>query len=470
MQNMKHATFWLKGLGVLLAAMFLFTVISRATDSITVAKVSVSTPASRKIQHAISAEGRAEKNREISVLTQPDILVRSVLVNAGQRVEKGDVLAILDLAHLEEQFEDVVGEKRALELQNQALEQNRRQEQQSKRKAAARAKSDYHQIIQKNNQAIRKARTAVNKAQRACQKGKDALRNARTALKKVQTETEKKKAPLRQKVEKEKETLTSLEAALSEQRNILAELQKTADAEKQTAKRAIEDAMATPATDHTDDINDISIQKLNHKIRKLSALKKGKGMITASEGGVITAVLTGVGQKTLDTAIFTMTDDRAGLKFIGQIAPKDAKYMSVGDTVTLESAGNQVEAPIASMELDENKEFMNVTALLPADTFSLGETISMALVQESENYPCTLPLTAIYNDNGKKYILAAETEDTVLGKQQVARKIEVKVLEQNDSYAALESDGIKENSKIITDAESFVKAGDRIRLIEKESE
>lgn len=119
------------------------------------------------------------------------------------------------------------------------------------------------------------------------------------------------------------------------------------------------------------------------------------------------------------------------------------------------------------MELDENKEFMNVTALLPADTFSLGETISMTLVQESENYPCTLPLTAIYDDSGKKYILAVETEDTVLGKQQVARKIGVKVLEQNDSYAALESDGIKEDSKIITDTESFVKAGDRVRLIEK---
>lgn len=431
MKKIKHATFWLKGLGVLLAAMFLFTIISRATDSITVAKVSVSSPASRKIQYTISAEGRAEKNQEISVLTQPDILVRSVMVNVGQRVEKGDVLAVLDLAHLKEQMTDVLGEKRALELQNQALEQNRRQEQQSKQKAAARAKSDYNQLVQKNNRAIQKARASLNQAQRAYKKGKITL------------------------------------AALSEQKNALAELRKTAEAEEQTAKRAMEDAKAAPAADYTDDINDITIQKLNQKMNKLSALKKGKGLIKAPKGGVITAVLTGVGQKTLDTAIFTMTDDKAGLNFIGQIAPQDAKHISVGDVVALKSASNQVEAAVTSMELDENKEFMNVTALLPADTFSLGETISMTLVQESENYPCTLPLTAIYDDSGKKYILAAETEDTVLGKQQVARKIGVKVLEQNDSYAALESDGIKEDSKIITDTESFVKAGDRVRLIEE---
>ena len=468
MKKIKHATFWIKGLVVLLAAMFLFTVISRASDSITVAKVSVSTPASRKIQYTITADGRAEKNREISVITQPDILVRSVLANAGQRVEKGDVLAVLDLDHLKEQIEDVLGEKRALELQNQALEQNRQQERQSKAKAAARARSDYHQLQKKNNSAIQKARASLSQAQKAYREGKRTLQKARNALSKAQKKPEKEREALGQKVEKEQSSLTALRTTVSEQKNALAELQKTADAEEQTAKRAIEDAAAAPASDHTDDINDISIQKLNHKIQKMSALKKARGMITAPEGGVITSVLTGVGQKTLDTAIFTMTDDRAGLKFMGQIAPKDAKHISVGDTVTLKSAGNEAEVPITSMELDENKEFMNVAALLPSDSFSLGETISMTLVQESENYPCTLPLTAIYDDNGKKYVLAAETEDTVLGKQQVARKIGVKVLEQNDSYAALEADGIKEDSKIITDTESFVKAGDRVRLIEKE--
>ncbi len=468
MQKTKHATFWLKGLGVLLTAMFIFTVISRATDSITVAKVRVSTPISRKIQYAISAEGRAEKNQEISVITQPDILVRSVLVNAGQRVEKGDVLAILDLSHLKEQIQVVLGEKRALELQNQTLEQNRQQERQSKEKAAARAKSDYSQLQRRNNRSIQKAKESLLQAKSAYRKGKKTFQKAQAALKKAQKEPENVRETLRQRAEKEKNALASLGKTVSEQRNALAELRKTADAEEKTAKRAIEDAMASPVTDHTDDINDISIQKLSQKIDKLQALRDAKGRITAPKGGVVTAVLTGVGQKTLDTAIFTMTDDRAGLKFIGQIAPKDAKHISAGDTVTLKSASNQVEVPITSMELDENKEFMNVTALLPADSFSLGETLSMNLLQESENYPCTLPLTALYDDNGKKYVLATETEDTVLGKQQIARKIEVKVLEQNDSYAALEADGIKEDSKIITDTESFVKAGDRVRIIEKE--
>ena len=470
MQKKKNATFWLKGLGWLLAAMIVFTVISRAADSFTVAKVSVSSPTGRKIQYKISAEGRAEKNQEISIITQPDILVRSVLVNVGQRVEKGDVLAVLDLKHLKEQMDSISGEKRALELQNQALAQNRQQEQKNKSRALARAQSDYKQLRQKNNHALQKAQEELKRTKEAYKKEKKAFQEAQNALKKAQNAPEKKKETLRQKMEKKRETAASLKTAASDQKKSLAELQKAAKAEERSAKRAIEDAMDAPATDHTDEINDISIRKFQQQISKLMALKKAKGMITAPESGVITSVLTGVGQKTLDTAIFAMTDDKAGLKFAGQISPEDAAHMSVGDVVTLKSATGETEVSITSMEMDENKEFINVTALLPADSFALGETVSMTLMQESENYSCTLPLTAIYDDNGKKYVLGLETENTVLGKQQVVRKIGVKVLEQNDSYAALEPEGIKEDSKIITDTDSFVKPGDRVRLAEKEEE
>jgi len=465
MQKIKN-TFWLKGLAWLLAAMFLFTMISRAADSFTVAKVSVSSPSARRIQYTISAQGRAEKNLEISVVTQPDILVRSVLVNVGQRVEKGDVLAVLDLNHLKEQMDSICGEKKALELQNQALEQNRQQEQKTKNRALSRAKSDYARLRQKNSTEIKKAQAALEKTREAYKKERKSLQKAQAALKKASSKPENERERLRQQMEKKRTAAASLQTATSNRRKSLAELKKGAKAEEKTAKRAVEDAMTAPAADHTADINDISIQKLNRQISKLTALKKAKGIIAAPESGVITSVLTGVGQKTPDTAAFVMTDESAGLKFVGQISPKDASHLSAGDEITLKSAVEELDVPITSMETDDNKDFINVSALLPADSFSLGETISMTLVQESENYSCTLPLTAIYDDSGKKYVLGVETENTVLGKQYVARKIAVKVLEKNNTYAALEAEGIKEDSKIITDTDSFVKPGDRIRLKE----
>ena len=118
--------FWLKGLVWLAGIMVLFTVISKITDSFTVAKVKTGTPSQKKLQYEVSAEGQIEKNREVFILTQPELLVESVLVSEGQRVKKGDLLARLDIKQLKERMDTLKGEKRALELQNEAAEKNRR--------------------------------------------------------------------------------------------------------------------------------------------------------------------------------------------------------------------------------------------------------------------------------------------------------------------------------------------------------
>ena len=121
-QRKRNAAFWMKGFAWLLLAMFLFTIISRAADALTVAKVSVAGPSSRKLQYRVSVEGRIEKNREISVLTCPELLVKSIRVSEGQRVKKGDTLAKLDQASIMEQIDKLEDEKRSLELEDEAAE------------------------------------------------------------------------------------------------------------------------------------------------------------------------------------------------------------------------------------------------------------------------------------------------------------------------------------------------------------
>ena len=46
-------------------------------------------------------------------------------------------------------------------------------------------------------------------------------------------------------------------------------------------------------------------------------------------------------------------------------------------------------------------------------------------------------------------------------------KEEVKVLDKNEMYAALESESIKEDSQIIADSDRYVEAGDKVRLREE---
>ena len=55
----------------------------------------------------------------------------------------------------------------------------------------------------------------------------------------------------------------------------------------------------------------------------------------------------------------------------------------------------------------------------------------------------------------------------MLGEANVARKMEINILESNGIYAALEDGAIDSDSQIIVDADHYIEAGDRIRLREE---
>ena len=212
-------------------------------------------------------------------------------------------------------------------------------------------------------------------------------------------------------------------------------------------------------------MNRILIGEIEKEIEKLQKVQKQKYCITAPRDGVITSVLVSVGQRTPDSAVFTMTDDSAGLKFTGQVALEDAKYISAGDSIILKNENRKLEdIKITTLDMDEGREFMNVTAIIPAKTFSLGETVSMVVEQESKNYSCTVPVTAVHQENSKYYVLLLEKRNTVLGQQKEAVRMEVTVLERNGQFAALEEGVLSDDSQIITDTDRYVAAGDRVRL------
>ena len=437
----KIISFWGRGFLLLMGIMVLFTVISKAAASFTVANVSVTEPTSRKIQHTLIVEGRIEKNRELSVMTQPDLLVKRFLASVGQRVEKGEVLAVLDEVHLREQLDYVRGEKRALELQNEAVMQNQRQAENKRLRDRSQAQEDYELLKEKNKRTLAGVSGELEKAKRTL-----------------------KKAERR----KDKESSLVAQREVAEKREAYKAARIAAKEEEKVAKRAIREAQGQPEADNSIEINNIAIKKLEKQIGKLTDLEEMKGEILAPRDGVITEILVNVGQKTLDSAIFTMTDDREGFLFAAKMTPEEAALVSMGDTVTLTASGREEkDLSITSLELDESKEFMVVTVLLPAESFHLGETASMKVTQESENHSCTIPITALRQESGRYYVLVVEKQNTILGEQEKAVKEEVKVLDKNEMYAALESESIKEDSQIIADSDRYVEAGDKVRLREE---
>ena len=87
-----------------LVLMLLFTVLSRAADSASLANVQTKTAQSMTIDHRVTGNGKVMQNREQAVSTIGDQKVQTIYVSEGQTVEAGELLFDLDIANLKEQI------------------------------------------------------------------------------------------------------------------------------------------------------------------------------------------------------------------------------------------------------------------------------------------------------------------------------------------------------------------------------
>lgn len=438
------------------AVMLIFTVLSRITASFTVARVRVESPSEKKIEHVVSVMGSVEKNRELAVVTEPDILVRTVHVKEGQKVMEGEVLAELSMEHLAEQIAALQDEIRVLKLTNEALAENQKIQEQSRQQTADRAKEDCEQ-------ALADAERQVELAAEELQGAKDAYDSYVTANpgSSLSDEVYAQLAALK-------------EAAEAKQRDYESALLAYRDAQKND-ERAKEDAVRPPEADYTEEINNIQIARKEKALERLKALEEEQGQILAPAESIVTEVYLKTGQKTTDTAAVTLADISSGMRFTAHIEKADAKYISVGDEVTLEKNRKQVSGlTVDTVETNEDGS-LEVTVLLGAggtgdenvpSMFSIGDSAALELRKVSYSSRTAVPLGALHEENGKYYVYVLETEETVLGSQYFARRVDVVVKEKNSAYAALEEGTLTSDSQVVTDCDRYIEAGSRVRLWE----
>ena len=269
------------------------------------------------------------------------------------------------------------------------------------------------------------------------------------------------------KVTEKQAALDSASTALEEkQEQLESDMSAAADAKK-AAERAVEDASLSADTDHTQEINAISLEQYQKQLEKLKTIKQQNGEITAPSSGIITKVCVETGQKTTDTAAIVMSDEQSGLLFTTTTDSKNREYLSVGDNATITGVGKETsDCSIVSLENSEDGSSIKVSISMQGDDFLPGESAQMTVTRKSESYDYLVPVTAVWQENNKAYVLLLETENTVLGEQYIARKAEVEILDKNSSYAAVSGNSLSTDCKIITDSDRTVGNGNVVRMTE----
>lgn len=471
----------LKSLTIFLIFMFLCTVVSRAADSLTVAKVTVETASAKKIEHIVKANGMVEKNRELAVITEADLLVKTVFVSEGEKVEENAVLAQVDLSQLEEVMQGIQNEIKILELQNTQAKETEAAAQKSKATTQKRANEDYNRAVQENTAAVQQAQKELQDAKEALS-AYEASQKSRTDKQLGQekdTADSQKDSELSGNSQEGASSGTTTQSAEDDKRgleSLQAEVKRTQEAYDtavaayqqaiREAGRLMEDADDTVISkDVSIESNQIIIEEKQNKLQKLEKIKQNEGKITAPVSGIITQISLFVGQKTSDTAAFTMADISSGMRFVAEISKEDGKYVQVGDEVTLEITGKKLtQLKVEAIEQKQESDGLRVTVLLPPDSLSIGDSATMSVVKQSELYETAVPYSAIHSEDGRDYVYVAEQQETILGEEYIVRALEVDILDKNEIYAALSEMTVNSETKIITESDRYIELGSRVRL------
>lgn len=325
----------------------------------------------------------------------------------------------------------------AAKLQQQAKKNEAAAQERERKQTLSRAQEDYDETISKNEKLVRKA--------------KELWQEAEQKLENYQNGEDEDSAD---------------DSLVEDARKTLEDAKSQQTQQKKSAKRAIEDAGETDAVDHSVEINNVSIAEKQRALAQLQKTKEQEGKIVAQTDATVSKILLTAGDRTTETAAFLLADLSEGARFTTEISKEDAKYVVVGDVVTLKVNDKSYEdMTVLSTETNENSS-VRVIVYVPKKTISIGTHASMEIEQTSEKYATTLPLTAIHAEQSKYFVYVLEKEDTVLGEETVARKVNVSIVEKNGEYAALSDGSLSEDDSVIVESDTMLANGEKVRLKE----
>ena len=524
----------LRMLAGFLLLMVLFTLLSRAADELTIARVSAGEAQRRTIDRKVTASGKVEENSARALATVSGIRVAGLSVKAGGKVEEGAPLFTLDQEDLKEKLEDARQELEKLDLDIQDQKSREALDSQDRATALARARQDYADAKKAADQEVDRAAKALEEARRrlnsyapppapdlsalqaACGAKAKALEEAQAALEGLSEEIVRKVSDARAAASETGEDPDAAEAAVRAEYQAALDaanadtaaaqeekqaaddalaaaqhgsgesqepaLQDAVDAAQQaydqaetardsalkSAARAIEDAQKGTASDSSGEKAQMARDAQAEQVKKLEDLLNDGGVVRAPAAGTVTKLSVEVGSPTPEGTAALLADSSKGTVFTAQIPSDQEKYLAAGDEVVLKPGGAQEAITGLTVESvgksGQDPDLLDVTVRLPDGALEIGAAASMEATRKSEEYPLCVPLSALHEENGSYYLLVPQENQTILGTELAAARLDVTVLEKNESYAALAEGALLPGQKFLTDPNKPVGAGDRVRL------
>lgn len=465
---------------LLLGLMILFTIISRTAYNMSTAQVSTKKPEPQTFTPDVSARGTVTGREEIAVSAEESLRVKTVHVTEGQAVEAGQLLFEVDLQDLMEKMKEKQQELYSLDLQIQGAAESAAFSEKSRQLILSQAQEDYNRTAARENAAVDGAQAELRQAQEVYQNFiADAVQPDSGSSNLDQPDSNQPDS---------NQTAEELLAAVQEKQAAYDQAVQARDESLYQAQKALDSANLGEAKDYSVEQSRITRGQKEEEIARLQALMDVQGRVTAPSKGMVTEVGVKAGSTTSGGGDILLSDLSGGASLTVTFSEDMRKYIREGTqaVVTAENAlpGQQAAAERVTIQTiaDSNMSgsaaggmeagaaatqqpggSFRVTVHLSSELFSAGEPAVLKVEAQVSDYDSCVLAEALHLMSGDQYYVnVAEKRSTILGEEWVVRQVSVKLLEKNETYAAVE--GISSGQEVITESSRTLEEGSRVKV------
>lgn len=425
------------GFGVFMVFMWLCTVISKSIYASKLPIVSTESVEKKYVEHIVKVDGIVVAGDKNPVTALGGLRVDKLAVQVGDQVEEGDVLFTIDMDDLTAIIDEKQTAVSKLQTQINTMAANEELARQKRELEEKRAREDYDALARREDTLVGRGAEEVNQA------------------------------------EKDIENQAGDEEALKDALQAAAYAEADARWQRETtmkeAGRKVEDITAPESADSTLEVNRLELADMQDDLALFQAVKDAEGQIKAKRGGLVTDIYISVGGRTSDSAVMLLSDDSVPCQFKTVLTQDQKKYVGLNDTVSLKLDGSSRDKEVTVDYLSESSAMpgnYEVYIDLPEGTGVPGMSGVMSHAEQGEKHSCCVTPAAVYEEGAKNYVYVVKERDGILGKEYYAEQVNVRILDKNETWVAVEG-ALDEDSVIISSSTKELKNGEVIRLSEE---
>ncbi len=244
----------------------------------------------------------------------------------------------------------------------------------------------------------------------------------------------------------------TLEQEVDAARRALEDAERSGSDSLLDAGRKVEDTKRAPDADSSLEVSRLELSVLQAKLAAYQGVREASGQIYPEAEGIVTGIQVSPGERVGDGAAVVYADLSSPMQFQVSLTKEQKKYVNQGDTVRLTLGGGSAKELKVDYvaENESNPELYDARVFLPDGTGTIGESGSFRVEAQSEIFSCCIPLSALHKDaNQRSFVYILSERQGILGTELAAEQVFVRVLDQNDSYAAIEEGVIDQETELI---------------------